>query len=247
MTALRLDEVAIAFGGVRAVDGVSLEIPEGERRVLLGPNGAGKTTLFNLIGGQLRPTHGRIELFGRDVTSLAPDRRADAGLARTFQITNLFPSLTVAENIHLAVQGLSPHRLGMIRAAERYRGTVERVEALLEEWRFAGERATRVRELSYGEQRKLEIAMALAQRPRLLLLDEPTAGLSAAETQNVVGVIAGLSRDVTIVVVEHDMDVAFEIGDRFTVLYNGRILAEGGAAELRANAEVQAIYFGEFA
>jgi branched-chain amino acid transport system ATP-binding protein len=245
MMALRIEELAIAFGGVRAVDGVTLDIAAGERRVLLGPNGAGKTTLFNLIGGQLRPTHGRISLFGRDVTRLPPDRRAGAGLARTFQITNLFPHLTVEENIHLAVQGLSRHRLGMIRAAEGYRDTVERVETLLGDWRFASNRGALVRELSYGEQRKLEIAMALAHQPRLLLLDEPTAGLSAAETQNVVSVIGGLSRDITIVVVEHDMDVAFEIGDRFTILSNGRILAEGTAAEVRANAEIQAIYFGE--
>jgi branched-chain amino acid transport system ATP-binding protein len=245
MTSLLVDDVVMNFGGVHAVDGVTVEIAAGERRAMLGPNGAGKTTLFNLIGGQLRPTRGRIVLFGKDVTNVAPFRRAQVGLARTFQITALFPSLTVAENIHLAVQAFSPSKYALLRARGAVKQTVERVESLLAEWRFARERSTKVRDLSYGEQRKLEIAMALAHRPRLLLLDEPTAGLSTAETDNVVALIRGLSRDVTVLVIEHDMDVAFEIGERFTILHQGRIIADGSAQAIRANAQVQSIYLGE--
>jgi branched-chain amino acid transport system ATP-binding protein len=245
MTSLLVEDAVMNFGGVHAVDGVTLELAAGERRAMLGPNGAGKTTLFNLIGGQFRPTRGRIVLFREDVTHLAPFRRAHAGLARTFQITTLFLSLTVAENIHLAVQAFSPSRYALFRAAGAVKETVERVASLLSEWRFAGTQSAKVRDLSYGEQRKLEIAMALAHQPRLLLLDEPTAGLSTAETENVVALIRGLSRDVTVLVIEHDMDVAFEIGERFTILHQGRIIADGSAQVIRANAEVQSIYFGE--
>jgi branched-chain amino acid transport system ATP-binding protein len=245
MTALKVEDIAISFGGVHAVAGVTLALAPGERRIMLGPNGAGKTTLFNLIGGQLRPTQGRIHLFGNDVTRMAPHRRAHAGLARTFQITNLLANLTVSENIHLAVQAFSPTRYALLRPASSVQPVIARVEELLAQWRFVGERDSKVRDLSYGEQRKLEIAMALAHQPRLLLLDEPTAGLSTAETQNVVALIRDLSREVTMLAIEHDMDVAFEIGERFTILHQGRIIADGDAEAIRSNAEIQAIYFGE--
>ncbi|SDR63134.1 amino acid/amide ABC transporter ATP-binding protein 1, HAAT family [Rhizobiales bacterium GAS113] len=245
MTALRVQDVTVAFGGLRAVDTVALDVARGERRVMLGPNGAGKTTLFNAIGGQVRSTRGRILLDGRDVTRLKPFRRAHAGLARTFQITTLFQNLTVEDNILLAVQAFSPRRYAMLRSAARIREIVERVASLLRDWRFGAERSMLVRDLSYGEQRKLEIAMALAHQPRILLLDEPTAGLSTAETENVVSLIKGLSRDVTLLIIEHDMDVAFAIGDRFTVLSAGAVLAEGTAEDIRANPKIQAIYFGE--
>jgi branched-chain amino acid transport system ATP-binding protein len=244
-TALEVEDVAVSFGGVLAVNGVTLGLASGERRVMLGPNGAGKTTLFNLIGGQLKPSRGRISLFGEDVTRLAPFQRAHAGLARTFQVTTLFPSLTVADNIHLAVQAFSPTRYALLRSAESVTSTVEGVEALLAEWRFTGEREAKVQDLSYGEQRKLEIAMALARRPRLLLLDEPTAGLSIAETEHVVALIQALSREVSVLVIEHDMDVAFEIGERFTILHQGRIIAEGNAEAVRNDPQIQAIYLGE--
>ncbi len=245
MTALRVEDAVMQFGGLRAVDGVSLTVETGERRVLLGPNGAGKSTLFAMIGGQLKPTAGRIALFDTDVTRLSPHGRARAGLARTFQITSLFPTLTVADNIHLAVQAHAPGTLDMLRPAEGRREVMERVTALLADWRLAGTRDSIVGDLSYGEQRKLEIAMALAHRPRLLLLDEPTQGLSAAETENVVALIRDLPRDITVVAIEHDMDVAFGIADRFTILHQGRVLTEGSPDEIRGNAEIQAIYFGE--
>jgi branched-chain amino acid transport system ATP-binding protein len=243
--AVSIENVVMQFGGLRAVDGVSLDIAVGERRVLLGPNGAGKTTLFNMIGGQLRPTSGGISLFGRDVTRLEPHRRAHGGLARTFQITSLFPDITVEENVHLAVHALSKTRFGMIRSANSYKQIRDRVGEILAEWRFPAGGDALVSDLSYGDQRKLELAMAVANKPRILLLDEPTSGLSAMETASVVSLIKGLPADVTVVVVEHDMDVAFEVADRFTILHNGRLVTTGTAEEVKSNEEIQRIYFGE--
>jgi branched-chain amino acid transport system ATP-binding protein len=176
---------------------------------------------------------------------LSPHERAHAGLTRTFQITSLFSSLSVEENIYLAVQGTSPDRYAMLRNADNVTGTTDRVGALLDQWHLTDDRHATVRDLSYGEQRKLEIAMALAHQPRLLLLDEPTAGLSTAETSNVVTLIKTLSREVTVLVIEHDMDVAFDIGERFTIMNHGRVVADGDADAIRNNAEIQSIYFGE--
>jgi branched-chain amino acid transport system ATP-binding protein len=245
MNALSVRDVAISFGGVHAVTGVSLELAPGERHVLLGPNGAGKTTLFNMVGGQLRPDRGSIALYGDDITRLQPFQRAHAGLARTFQITTLFPTLSVEDNMYLAIQAIAPARYAMVRDAASVADTVSRLESLLADWRFAAERHAIVRDLSYGEQRKLELAMALCRQPRLLLLDEPTAGLSTSETDNIITLLQGLSRDVTVLVIEHDMDVAFEIGERFTIMNQGAVVIDGKAEAIRANAEIQAIYFGE--
>jgi branched-chain amino acid transport system ATP-binding protein len=245
MSALCVENACLRFGGIAAVADVNIELSVGERRVLLGPNGAGKTTLFNIIGGQLRPQQGRTLMFGRDVTHLAPYQRARAGLSRTFQITTLFANLSVEENIYLAVQACSPVRYAILRDGERVGTTVTRVNELLAQWHFAGERSTLVRDLSYGEQRKLELAMALTGNPRLLLLDEPAAGLSGTETENFVGLIQGLSREVTVLVIEHDMDVAFEIGERFTVMDRGRVVVEGSKQEIRGDPQIQAIYFGD--
>jgi branched-chain amino acid transport system ATP-binding protein len=245
MNALCVRDVAISFGGVHALRNVTLEVAVGERRVLMGPNGAGKTTLFNVIGGQLRPQRGSVLFFERDIVSLRPFQRAHLGLARTFQITTLLSDLSVEENIYLAVQAVDPVRYAMLRSAERVHDTINRVESLLEDWRFGPARAAIVRDLSYGEQRKLELTMALAQRPRLLLLDEPTAGLSTGETEHVVSLVQGLSRDVTVIVVEHDMDVAFRIGEFFTIMNEGSIVTEGTAAAIRANPQIQSIYFGD--
>lgn len=245
MTALSIDNLSVRLGGVQAVNDVSLALQPGERRVILGPNGAGKTTMFNAIGGQIRSDRGRIAMFGRDITALSPYQRAHAGLARTFQVTTLFSALTVRENIRLAVQAFSSSRYAILRSRQAFKEMTGRVEELLGEWRFEAEQSARVSDLSYGEQRKLEIAMALAHQPRLLLLDEPTAGLSTAETEKVVGLIGGLSRDVTVIVIEHDMAVAFEIGERFTIMNQGRILVEGAADAIRNNPEIQSIYFGE--
>jgi branched-chain amino acid transport system ATP-binding protein len=242
MSALAVSGLSKRFGGVDAVVDVTLAVEEGERRVLIGPNGAGKTTLFHCIAGTQLPSSGTVQLFARDITALAPYARARAGLARTFQITNLFPNLTVQENVLLAVA--AAEKVGLIRPMRAYRALYERAARLLGQWGLAEQPERRVRHLSYGEQRQLELVLALAGAPRLLLLDEPTAGLSAAETARVVAMVRSLSREMSVLMIEHDMDVAFELADRITVLHQGRIVAEGDARAIRANPQVAEIYLG---
>jgi len=242
--ALRLSDVFKAFGGLMAVDGVSLQVKPGERRALLGPNGAGKTTLFHLMSGELSPTKGKIELFGRNVTRLPPHRRAALGMARTYQITNLFPQLTVLQNCLLAVQGLSPVKLHLHRALRRYPALFVRAHAVLAAVGLTGKEAEMVRDLSYGEQRQLEIALALAGSPQLLLLDEPTAGLSPAEVSMITALLKQLDPTITILIIEHDMDVAFALTQWITVLHYGRVIADGLADEVKADPLVQQIYLG---
>jgi branched-chain amino acid transport system ATP-binding protein len=242
--ALELDGLVKEFGGLRAVDGVTLSVAPGERRALIGPNGAGKTTLFGLISGEQRPTAGRIRLFGRDVTRLAPHRRAALGLARTYQITNLFPRLSALDNCVLAAQALSPVKLHLHRAIGRYPALFERASAVLEMVGLGAKGDEVVRNLSHGEQRQLEIGLALAGTPRLILLDEPTAGLSPAESQSMTALLRRLDPAITLLVIEHDMDVAFAVTDRITVLHYGRVVADGRAAEVQADPLVQEIYLG---
>jgi branched-chain amino acid transport system ATP-binding protein len=244
MTALAVDGVSKNFGGVAALSGVSLTVAPGERRVLLGPNGAGKTTLFHTISGNVVPSGGRIMLFGDDITQLRPDRRARLGLARTFQITNLFPRLTVLDSVLLALDGASGGGMRFVRLPASDHDMNARAQRLLDRWGLAESVPRIVRTLSYGEQRQLEIALALAGKPRLLLLDEPTAGLSAAETRRVVAMVHQLPRDMTILMIEHDMDVAFELADRIAVMHQGRLIAEGDQAAIRANQQVTDIYLG---
>jgi branched-chain amino acid transport system ATP-binding protein len=244
MTALAVEGVSKNYGGVAALADVSLEMGEGERRVLLGPNGAGKTTLFHTISGSVLPSAGRIVLFGHDITRLKPDRRARLGLARTFQITNLFPRLTVFDSVLLALNGTRGSVSDLVRPMSSYRGMHEEASRLLEQWGLAGTGRRVVRNLSYGEQRQLEIVLAIAGEPRLLLLDEPTAGLSPAETSRVVAMVQQLSRDMTILMIEHDMDVAFELADHITVMHQGRLIADGDQAAIRANRQVTEIYLG---
>jgi branched-chain amino acid transport system ATP-binding protein len=242
--ALSLANVSKAFGGLRAVDEVSLEVRPGERRAIIGPNGAGKTTLFSLISGEQPVTDGRIVLFGRDVTRLAPHRRAALGLSRTYQITNLFPRLTVLENCVLAVQALKPAKFHLHRSLARYPELFSQAHVALEAVGLAAKQHDVVRNLSHGEQRQLEIALALAGSPRLVLLDEPTAGLSPAESQMMTALLGGLDPAITLLVIEHDMDVAFALTDRITVLHYGRVVADGHASEVRDNPLVQEIYLG---
>jgi branched-chain amino acid transport system ATP-binding protein len=242
--ALSLADVSKAFGGLRAVDGVSLTVGAGERRALIGPNGAGKTTLFSLISGEQKPTGGRVELFGRDVTGLAPHRRAALGLTRTYQITNLFPSLSVLDNCILAVQALSPIKLHLHRSIARYPNLATRAREVLEAVGLGDQTAVRVRNLSHGEQRQLEIALALAGSPRVVLLDEPTAGLSPAESALMTALLKRLDPAITLLVIEHDMDVAFELTDRITVLHYGRVVADGRADDVKRDPLVQEIYLG---
>ncbi len=242
--ALHLDHVSKVFGGLRAVDDVSLTVQPGERRALIGPNGAGKTTLFNLIAGALPVTQGTITLFGQDVTRMAAHRRAWAGLARTFQISNLFPTLTVLENCLLAVQALRPARLAMHRSLRGYPDLHARAQATLQAVGLEDREHTVVRQLSHGEQRQLEIGLALAGAPRLLLLDEPTAGLSPAESQHMARLLGTLDPAMTVLIIEHDMDIALEIARHVTVLHYGRVIADGTREEIRAHPLVREIYLG---
>ena len=244
MTALEVDELSHSFGGLAALADVSLAVAPGERLAIIGPNGAGKTTLFNIVTGIFRPSSGRIRLFGRDVTRVPAHRRAQLGLARTFQISTLFPKLTVLDSVLLAVQGLDAARFTLHRPRTAYGHLRERAEALLADWGLADRARQVTRRLSYGEQRQVELILALAGAPKVLLLDEPTAGLFPAETASVAAMIRRFSRDTTILLIEHDMDVALDLVDRVTVLVQGRVLAEGSKDEIRGNPKVAAIYFG---
>jgi branched-chain amino acid transport system ATP-binding protein len=242
---LRLDRVGVRFDALRAVDDVSLDVRRGERRAVIGPNGAGKTTLFNAITGVVPPSSGRVTFEGRDITRAPPHRRAAWGISRTFQITNLFPSLTVRQNMELAIRGLSPRKFsffGLPAATGQERAQADSALALS---RLAIRADSTVSELSYGEQRQLEIAMALAPNPRLLLLDEPAAGLSPAERVIVADIIRALPKDITIVLIEHDMDLVLSLVDWVTCLNNGQFLAEGTPAEIRSNADIQSVYLGK--
>lgn len=241
---LVLKDLSIDFGGLRAVDGVNLTIEQGERRVLMGPNGAGKTTLFNLISGIYPPSRGRIFYFGKDISRYPIYRRAALGMARTYQVTNLFRCLTVAENILMACQALDWRKFVMFRTLSSYHCHMDRCDDVLHEFDLWEKRNELVKNLSHGDQRRIEVAMALAEKPRLLLLDEPAAGLSSAETQDLTALLKRLDPSVTIVLIEHDMDVAFEFAERITVLYQGRFLTEGTKEEIRNNSTVQEIYLG---
>ena len=244
MSALRVTSLRKRFGGLLAVNKVGFAIEPGERRVLIGPNGAGKTTLFNLISGTLLPSAGSITLFGHDVTRLSPDRRAALGMARTFQINTLFPALSAFDNVMLAVQASDPARFAMHRRREAYPRLAARAEGLLQAWGLGGDAATTARELSYGRQRQLEIVMAVACEPKLLLLDEPTSGLSPAETAMISEMIHRLPREIAMLVIEHDMDVAFRLADSVTVMHLGAVIAQGSPEEVRASEQVREIYLG---
>jgi len=242
--ALRLERVSKAFGGLRAVDAVELAVRPGERRALIGPNGAGKTTLFNLVAGALPVTAGRIELFGRDVTRMPAHRRAALGLTRTFQVSNLFASLSVLENCLLAVQALTAAKFVMHRPLARDAALRARAEETLAAVGLADRAAATVRNLSHGEQRQLEIALALAGQPRVLLLDEPTAGLSPAESRLMAGLLRRLDPEITVLMIEHDMDIALELSDMVTVLHYGRVIADGPREQVKADPQVKEIYLG---
>jgi branched-chain amino acid transport system ATP-binding protein len=242
---LRLENVVVRFGELRAVDGVSLSLERGERRAIIGPNGAGKTTLFNAVTGVTIPTEGRVIVDGRDLTKAAPHLRARSGIGRTFQITNLFASLTISDNMRLAVRGLSPSKFSLFRRDRLPAADQERVDQALAISRLAARRNVVVSELSYGEQRQLEIAMALVMKPRLLLFDEPAAGLSATERAYVAEILSALPRDLTMVLIEHDMELALGLVDFVTVMFNGRLLVEDTPDRIRQNEQVQEVYLGK--
>lgn len=241
---LALDNVSREFGGLKAVDGVGLTVRAGERHALIGPNGAGKTTLFNLISGELPPTGGTIELFGNDITRLPPHQRAARGIARTFQISRPFPNLTVLENVLLACEALDARKFTMYRPLSSYSDLRMKAGDLLHRFGLTGFSQALARNLSYGDQRKLEVALSVAGRPRLLLLDEPMAGLPSGERAAVQHLLDTFEPAMTVLLIEHDIDVALGFAERVTVLHHGRVLAHGPKAEVSANPRVQEIYLG---
>jgi len=232
------------FGGVLALNDVTLEVAAGERHAVIGPNGAGKTTLFNIISGEVLPSSGRVLLGDRPVTGLAPHRIAAAGVARTFQRNNLLFNLSALENVRLAVQAHTAATRRWLTPTARLRDLREAALALLARVGLGTRTALAARALSYGEQRQLELAIALAGRPRVLLLDEPTSGMSPAETAAMTALLARLGRDQTLVIIEHDMDVVFAIADRITVLHLGEVLTCGIPEEVRRHPRVREVYLG---
>lgn len=244
MRALAVSGISKSFGGVHAVRSANLFVPIGERRALIGPNGAGKTTLFNLITGELRPDEGRIELFGADITKKSIQQRARLGLGRTYQISQLFLELTVEENLFLAGGTNTRLESHIFKPWRNYNKNREWAHQVAEQVGLAGHLNAKVAEISHGLQRQLELGMAMAMRPRLIMLDEPAAGLSPSERVILTHLIKNLPGDVTLILIEHDMEVVLDIADQITVLYRGSVLAEGTPAEIKQNHEVQNVYLG---
>jgi len=242
--ALAVENLSKRFGGVLAVKDVSLSVPKGERLAIIGTNGAGKSTLFNLITGELAPSHGRVLVFGTDVTTLPVHRRAQLGIARSFQFTTLLPKLSVLRNTWLAIQGVQPWRWQVTRRATSHTEDLDRARALLAEWDLWRVRDELAQDISYGEQRRLEVVMALAAEPRLLLMDEPTSGQTMAESQSLANHLLAVSRETTVIVIAHDMDLVFRMADRIIVMHEGLIVADGTGAEIQANKAVQESYMG---
>jgi branched-chain amino acid transport system ATP-binding protein len=241
---LELRDLSKTFGGLRAVRGVSLKIMPGERKAIIGPNGAGKTTLFNLISGIFPATSGQVLLFGKDVTSWSSHRRAALGMARTFQVTSLFPRLTVLDNVLLAIKGRQASKFVMWRFLSSYRDVYDKAHGLLERAAFLDRKDTEVRYLSHGEQRQLEIVLGLAGDPDILLLDEPAAGLSSGESSEMAQFLQKLDRSIALLLIEHDMDIVFDVAGEISVLHFGEILESGPAERIRSSAKVQEIYLG---
>ena len=245
MTALAVRDLSKSFGGLRVTAKLNLAVEPGERRLIIGPNGAGKTTLFNLITGELRPDSGSIQLFGKDITGTASRKRAHLGMARTYPIITLFPRDTILRNVMLALLGLSPMRWNAWRPLHRQQDLLERARAALGRVGLDRIADRPLAETSYGEKRRVEIAMALAQNPKVLLLDEPFAGLSIDERRDVSRLLAAIPRDVTIVMIEHDMDTALDLADRISLLHFGEVIVEGTRAEVVADARTLEVYLGE--
>jgi branched-chain amino acid transport system ATP-binding protein len=241
---LELKSLSKTFGGLQAVRGVSLKIMPGDRKAIIGPNGAGKTTLFNLISGIFPATSGQVLLFGRDVTHWPSHRRAALGMARTFQVTSLFPRLTVLDNVLLAIKGRRASKFVMWRFLSSYRNVYDKAYELLQRAVFLDRKDVEVRRLSHGEQRQLEIVVGLAGDPHILLLDEPAAGLSSGESAEMARFLRGLDPQLAILLIEHDMDIVFEVSDDISVLHFGEVLESGPAKRIRASAKVQEIYLG---
>jgi branched-chain amino acid transport system ATP-binding protein len=242
---LEVRQLTKNFGALRATDGIDFDVREGETHAIIGPNGAGKTTFISQLAGNLRPDGGRIVFGGEDVTRLPAPRRARKGLARSFQITSVYLEFTALHNVALAIQARLGHSFRFWRSAFTDPTLLEPARKILEEVGLGARAGTPAASLSHGEQRQLEVAMALATQPRLLLLDEPMAGMGAEESQRMIGFLGTLKRRHTIILVEHDMDAVFRLADRISVLVYGRLIATGEPEAIRANPEVRAAYLGE--
>jgi branched-chain amino acid transport system ATP-binding protein len=242
--ALEIAGLSRRFAGLTALREVSLSVPAGARFGIIGPNGAGKTTLFNVLSGELRPTSGTIRMHGGDITRLSPPRRAALGLGRTFQITRLFTDLTVLENLTLAVHGLSRSKLQMLRPWRSYRKEQRRAGELAASFGLGNRLAQRPRELSHGELRELEVLLALAAGPTVLLLDEPAAGLSPAERVDIQTLITRLPASLTVVIIEHDMNVLREVANELAVLHLGQLVTRGPTAQVQRHPAVRELYLG---
>jgi branched-chain amino acid transport system ATP-binding protein len=233
--------LTVHFGGLTALGGIDFAVQRGEIRAVIGPNGAGKSTFFNCLTGVLRPSAGRILFNGEDITGLPPDRISRKGIARSYQITNILPNVTTRENLRVAAQSRR-HGWSMLTHHNAFRDLIDEAEAVLEAVGLRGKADELAANLSHGEQRNLEIGIALATKPELLCLDEPTAGMSAAETHETMELVRRIGQDLTILIVEHDMQVVMELAQRITVLHYGTLLAEGTPAEIRQNPQVQEVY-----
>ena len=242
---LQVDQLVKRYGGLLATDHVSLSLQPGELHAIIGPNGAGKTTLIGQLGGEIPPLSGRVVFNGEDITTLGPPERALRGLARSYQITSVFPEFTVLENVALAMQAHRGHSFGCWTPVLRQPGLVEPARAAIEQVGLGHRTLTPVSELAHGERRQLELAMVLVANPKLLLLDEPMAGMSHQESLKVVELLRGLKGRYTILLVEHDMDAVFSLADRISVLVYGRVIASGTPDEISGNPEVRAAYLGE--
>jgi len=245
VSALAVRGLDKSFGGLQVTSSVSLAVEPGERRLIIGPNGAGKTTLFNLVTGEVRPDRGTITLFGEDITRVPGRRRAHLGMARTYQIITLFPRDTLLRNVTLSLLGLTPLRWNPFVRLDAQTALVARAREVLARVGLGHLAERPLAQTSYGERRRVEIAMALAQNPRVLLLDEPFAGLSLEERRDVLTLVTGIPRDMTIVMIEHDMDVALDFAERITVLHFGEVVVEGTRAEVVAHPRTREIYLGE--
>lgn len=241
---LELKGLCKNFGGLNATRQVSLRVMPGDRQAIIGPNGAGKTTLFNLITGIHPVSSGQVLLFGRDVTQWASHRRTAMGMARTFQVTHLFPKLTVLDNVLLAINGLRPSKFVMWRFLSSYQDVYDKAHLLLEQAGFLDRKDTEACNLSHGEQRQLEIVLGLASDPKILLLDEPAAGLSSGETAEMAKFLMRLDPKLAILLIEHDMDVVFDVTSQISVLHFGEILETGTPQQIHSSAKVQEIYLG---
>lgn len=244
MEAIRFDSVSKYFGGVKALHNITFQVKVGERLGIIGPNGAGKTTLINVLNGQLFPTLGRIHFFGQDITSMPTNQRIHLGIGRSFQITSLFPKLTILDSALLALHGTQPSRFHMFRSVKDYPDIMAEVRKLLETWNLWGQKDKPVAGISYGDQRKLEIVLGIASKPRLLLLDEPSNGLTAAESAEIVSMISNLELHITVIVIAHDMDLIFGLAQRIIVLHYGEMIADGTIDEIQADPRVKGIYMG---